>query len=252
MFYVEANAQAAAAAALNQTRQQVRQKSEKDTTFIVSEKNVRPPNSSERFEEMTQEVEGCRWDVFLISETLRASNAEIWETQQGHIFMGSGKFENKHRVGILVNKKWRKRVNWTDYINERAISTSITVNKQHVLLMRVYFSSGHADHHVELCTEQSKSRIPRKRTYKLWEGISMPSWDQGMEFERVSVGPHTLEEENKRGYWMKQCLMTQNLTALNTMCRTTLEKQASYRTGTEKQLDFILVDRKTYVLQKRR
>ena len=64
--------------------------------------------------------------------------------------MDSGKFEIKHGVGILVNKKWRKHVNWTDYISERAISTSITVNKQHVLLMSVYFShSEYVDHHFE-------------------------------------------------------------------------------------------------------
>ena len=53
--------------------------------------------------------------------------------------MGSGKFDNKHGVGILVNKKWRKHINWTDYISERAISTSITGNKQHVLLMSENF-----------------------------------------------------------------------------------------------------------------
>ena len=80
-------------------------KSEKDITFIVLQKNVRSLNSSERFEELTQKEEGYRRDTTLISETWRASKAEIRETQQGHIFMGSGKFENKHGVGILVNKK---------------------------------------------------------------------------------------------------------------------------------------------------
>ena len=46
---------------------------------------------------------------------------------------------------------------------------------------------------------------------------------------------------------MKQWLMIQNFTAFNMMYRKkTLEKQATYRTpkGTEKQLDYILVDRK--------
>ena len=107
-------------------------------------------NSSERFEELTQEVEGCRWDAILICEVWRAKDAEIWETQQGHTPMGSGKFENKHGVGILVNKKWRNHINWTNYISERAISTSITVNKQLILMMSVYFThSEYADHHVE-------------------------------------------------------------------------------------------------------
>ena len=81
-------------------------KCEKDSTFIVLLKNVRSLNSSERFEELTQEMEGCRWDALLISETWRCNKAEMWETQQGHIFMGSGRFANKHGVGILVNKKW--------------------------------------------------------------------------------------------------------------------------------------------------
>ena len=73
--------------------------------FIVLQKNARSLNSSERFQELTHEVEGCRCDAILISETWRANNAEIWETQQGNMFMGSGKFENKHGVGILADKK---------------------------------------------------------------------------------------------------------------------------------------------------
>ena len=74
---------------------------------------------------------------------------------------------NIHGVGILVNKTWRKRINWTDCINERAIATSITVNKKRVLLMSVYFShSEYADHHVkracrssEKITKSTKKRI---------------------------------------------------------------------------------------------
>ena len=43
---------------------------------------------------------GC----LLMSETWRSNKAEILERQQGHIFMGAGEFENKHGVGIFVNK----------------------------------------------------------------------------------------------------------------------------------------------------
>ena len=87
MLKLKAKKQAAAAAAApKQTRQQARQKSEKDITFIVLQQNVRSLTLSERFEELTQEVEGCRWDAILISETWRANEAEILETQQGHTF----------------------------------------------------------------------------------------------------------------------------------------------------------------------
>ena len=45
---------------------------------------------------------------------------------------------------------------------------------------------------------------------------------------------------------MKQWLMPQKLVALNTMCRKTPGKQVTYRTrkGAEKQLDYVLMNRK--------
>ena len=173
---------------------------------------------------------------------------EIWETQQGHIFMGTGKFENKHGVGILVNKKWRKHINSTDYISERAISTSITVNKQHILLMSVYFHrSGYADHHIEKVYRSiEKLTNSIKKNLQNVVGDFNPELGPGYGAERVSVGPHTLKEGTKRGDWMKQWLVIQNFTAFNTMYRKTLEKQATYRTpkGTEKHLYYILIHRK--------
>ena len=68
----------------------------------------------------------------------------------------------------------------------------------------------------------------------------------GTDVERVSVGPQTLKESNKRGDWLKQWLMMQNLVAVNTMYRKTPENQNTYRTakGTEKQLDYILIERR--------
>ena len=65
-------------------------------------KKVRSLNSNERFEEWTQEVEGCRWDLLLNSEIWRSNKAEIGKRQQEHIFMGARKFENEHGVGILA------------------------------------------------------------------------------------------------------------------------------------------------------
>ena len=53
--------------------------------------------------------------------------------------MGAGKYDNKHGVGIMLNKRWRKRIIDTEYINERAITTTILVNRQHIKLMSVHF-----------------------------------------------------------------------------------------------------------------
>ena len=60
--------------------------------------------------------------------------------------MGAGKYDSKHGVGSMLNKKWRQQIIDTEYMSERAI----TVNHQSIKLMSVYFTHlEYADHHVE-------------------------------------------------------------------------------------------------------
>ena len=65
---------------------------------------MRPMHSSERIEEMVCELEGYRWDAILLNETWRQDKSEIWETYRKHRFMEAGKYDNKHGVGIMLNK----------------------------------------------------------------------------------------------------------------------------------------------------
>ena len=64
--------------------------------------------------------------------------------------------------------------------------------------------------------------------------------------EQASVGHYTLRKASGGGEWMTQWLLEQKLIALNTMYKELPRKQATYRTpkGVEKQLDYILVDKK--------
>ena len=95
-------------------------------------------HSSEKIEEMVSELKCYRWDATLLNETWRHEQAEIWKTHHKHIFMGAGKFDNKHGVGIMLSKRWRQRIIDTQYINERAITATILVNRHHIKLMSVY------------------------------------------------------------------------------------------------------------------
>ena len=166
------------------------------------------------------ELQGCRWDVILVSETWRSDEEEIWESKQGHTIMCAGKFENKHGVAIIVNKKWKHKINWTKYISERAIATSITVNKQHITLMSVYMPhSGYADHLVEKAYNMIEKVIKPTNHMQIIGGDFNAKLGPGIGVERTSVGQHTLLEAKSRGDWMKQWLMTQRLVALNTMYR---------------------------------
>ena len=134
-------------------------KNQKDSNDDCSGK--RKTHSSERIEEMVCELEGYRCDAILLSETWRQDKAEMWETHHKHISMGAGRYDNKHGVGIMLNKKWRQRIIDTEYINERAITTTIVVNCHRIKLMSVYFShSVYADHHIEKMykTTEKKSK----------------------------------------------------------------------------------------------
>ena len=78
------------------------------------------------------------------------------------------------------------------------------------------------------CTDQSRNtRITKTKNMKIVGGDFNAELGPGDGVERVSVGPHTLNEGNKRGDWMKQWLMIQIFTALNTMYRKTPGKQAT-------------------------
>ena len=73
----------------------------------------------------------------------------------------------------------------------------------------------------------------------------------GYGVERVSVGPHTLKKGNKRGDWMKQWLMIQKFTALDTMNRKNAGK-ASYPQDTtryKKTVGPYIGGQETYVFQ---
>ena len=126
------------------------------------------------------------------------------------MFMGAGKYDNKHGVGILLNKKRKQRIIETEYINERAISTTIVVNRQRIKLMSENFShSGYAGYHIEKMYKMIEKQTTNCKKYILIVGGDFNAeLGLGHGNECISVGRHTLNEGNKRGDWMKHWLFT--------------------------------------------
>ena len=129
-------------------------------------------------------------------KTWRHDKVEIWETHHKHIFMGAGKYDNKHGVGIMLNNKWRQRMIDTEYINERAISTTIVVNRQRIKLMSVYCPhAGYADHHVEKMYKTiEKHTANNKGNILIIGGDFNAELGPGHGTECISVGRYTLNE----------------------------------------------------------
>ena len=148
----------------------------------------------------------------------------------------------------MLNKRWRKGIIDTEYINERAIKTTILVNRQHIDLMSVYFPhSKYADHHIEkMYTTIEKHMTNNKKCIPIIGGDFNAELGPGKGAECKSVGKYTLNESNKRGDWLKSWLMLNDYSALNTMFRKTPQKQTSFVSpkGKEKQIDYILTKRR--------
>ena len=137
--------------------------------------------------------------------------------------MGAGKYDNKHGVGMLLNKSGNKEL--------LTQNTSTNVADHHI--EKMYMT-------IEKHTENCKRYIP------LIGGEFNAELGRGHGNECISVGRYALNEGNRRGDWMKHWMMLQGYTALNTMYRTTLQKQTTFISpkGKDKQIDYILTKRR--------
>ena len=164
------------------------------------------------------------------------------DTSQPH-FHGCWEIREQTRSWNHAEQKVEKRIIDTDYINERAIKTTILVNRQHIDLMSVYFPhSKYTDHHIEKMYKTiEKHMTNNKKCIPIIGGLG-----PGKGAESKSVGKYTLKESNKRGDWLKILLMFNDYSALNTMFRKTPQKQTSFVSpkGKEKQIDYILTKRR--------
>ena len=47
-----------------------------------------------------------------------------------YIYMGAGGFAQKHGVGILLNKIWKRNIIQTKYVSERMITTTVKCDQR--------------------------------------------------------------------------------------------------------------------------
>ena len=108
--------------------------------------------------------------------------------------------------------------------------------------------SVYADHHVEKVCKTITKMIEGEKGMKIIGGDFNAELGPGEGLDLCAVGHYTLNEGNCRGEWMTQWLLQSKMVALNTIYKKRPEKQVTYHTSKEieKQLDYILSDRKHY------
>ena len=230
------------------------QKDEKHekTTFMILQKNTKSMNSSERQEELFSEVHRVNWDAILISET-RRQGKEVWETQQGHIVVESGKFTNKHGVAIIHNK-----VEKPDQLGPMRVRTSgrsIDFSQQTTdnLGECVHATQWIPGLQVKKTYKTIKTGIEKDKSMKIMGGDFIAELGPGEGIELSSVGHYTLNKANSRGEWMRQWLLDNTLVALNTMYKKLPQKQTRKTLQKWKETAELHSDRqKTLLLEQRR
>ena len=121
------------------------------------------------------------------------------------------KVEVKHGVRILTNEKWKRKIQWTKYINEQMIAVIFVINKE-----SHFTHAEHADHHVE-----KKNR-------------TMVRYTQIRRHTAVIAGDfHVVEESNRRGDLLKQKIMIVYSLPRSTRC----SKQNTPRGRERRQID---------------
>ncbi len=105
---------------------------------------------------------------------------------------------------------------------------------------------------VERTYETIRKVIDKDRNMKIIGGDFNAEFGPGIGIEFSCVGHYTLNKANCRGEWMTQCLFKKKIVALNTMYKKIPHKQVTYHTpkGIEKQLGYILIDKKHYCWSK--
>ena len=160
-----------------------------------------------------------------------------------------GEIHQQARGCDPAEQKWKNQINWVQCACERVVAMSISVNKQPIVLMSVYMPhSGYPDHQVEKTYKTILKTIEKDKSMKIIGGDFNAELGPGEGIEMSAVGHYTLNKANCRGEWLTQWLLENKLVALNTMYRKLPQKQVTYHTPkrVEKQLDYILTDKKHY------
>ena len=60
-----------------------------------------------RLEQLKEDMGSHHWDIITFTETWREETNEVFTTENGHIWLGSGGTKGRNGVGILLHKRWK-------------------------------------------------------------------------------------------------------------------------------------------------
>ena len=216
--------------------------------FTALAKNVQSLQTDTRENELFKELELFHWDAICLSETWREHQRELWTSQRGHTFGGSGGTPGKHGVAIIINHALNARIEAFQAISERIAAMDFIAQGRKFRIIAVYMPhSGYNEASVEQVYEQIANLVKQgrrqRRTLVLagdWNArVGQPLAGD----DRRVLGNFAYGHRNARGQRLLDWALLQRMSILNTHFQKQPEKQWTYLKGdTKLHLDYVLCE----------
>ena len=99
------------------------------TSFKCVAKNVESIRSDVRKMELLETLTFLSWDILFLNETWRDDSEEIWVTDEGHLFLGSGWAGNRRGVAIMIHSRIKNSFVCFRAINRRLCATDLHIGR---------------------------------------------------------------------------------------------------------------------------
>ena len=186
------------------------------------------------------------WDLIVFTETWRAEKMEVWRTEHGHTWLGSGGTEHRRGVGFLLHAR-RKHVRFKP-LSERAALLDIRAPHQILRIFAVYMPhSAQPDEDVDevyAAIGKHCNEAKSKGYMNILTGDFNAEIGTCRDFDDPAVvGTQTLPRRSERGALLLNFCTHMRHKIMNTFHHCCTNEMWTYRNGiSRKVLDYFLVD----------
>ena len=210
-------------------------------------KNVQSIMTEAREIELLETIDDSAWDILFLSETWRTEKEEIWFTEKGHLFLGSGWKQGHRGVAIMIHCRHTKGFKQFQAVSERLCAAAVTIFGYRLRLISPYMpDSTYDDADVEAMYMQMTrlcDNAKHGRMHVIIGGDMNAVVGERRAGEGNAVGPHATRLSNDRGEWLKNWANLNEMAITNTFFNQDLDDQWSYQSGgVRRLLDYIITD----------
>ena len=195
-----------------------------------------------RLKAVLEELGPQRWDLIVFSETWREEKREVFQTDSGHTWLGSGGTRRSNGVGLLLHRRWEFLS--FSAVSDRICSLDVLMADYTLRIIGVYMPhGGYDDSYIDsvyTCVEE----LFRKDSNKLVRRVLAGDFNARVGHYLDGNADQVLEQ-NVRGLWLRNWCGLHGFSIANSQpsTGTVFDDLWTFRNNTVlKQLDYILLD----------